>query len=329
MTRRHGSVAVAAAALVVLLWSGFRADRPAAGPEAVRSDTVRAARSVAVTIDDLPVVRGGTPERMQRITEDLLDHLNRYGIPAIGFVNEVNLGEPEQPERVALLEQWLEHGMDLGNHTYSHPSLFTTPLGSFQADVVRGEHVTARLLAERGRSLRYFRHPYLNTGPDRQTRAAFETFLADRGYTVAPVTIDNDEWIYAFAYDKAEEAGDTALMRRIGKDYVRYMEEVFGFYEQLSQDLLGYEPPQVLLIHANALNAAYLDELAEMMRSRGYAFVSLDDALRDPAYALPDEYVGQYGISWLTRWWLTRGNKRRAEPSGSEWVERIAYPERG
>ena len=262
---------------------------------------------------------------MQAITSGLLRHLDAYDIPATGFVNEQGLGEPDvQPERVALLERWLDAGHDLGNHTYAHPSFYTTPLADYQADVLRGETVTVRLLGERPR---YFRHPYLNTGPDLETKTAFERFLAEEDYEVAPVTIDNDEWIYALAYDKAEAAGDSALAARIGTDYVRYMDEMFAFYEGLSRDLLGREPAQVLLIHANVLNADYLDELAAMMQARGYRFISLEEALQDPAYRLPDEYTGESGLSWLQRWWITQGNERRKEPYPPKWVVDVAYPD--
>lgn len=104
---------------------------------------------------------------------------------------------------------------------------------------------------------------------------------------------------------------------------MRYMEEIITFYEKLSRDLLGREPAQILLLHANALNAEYLGELAEMMQARGYQFISLEAALQDPAYTLPDEYVGQSGLSWLQRWWITQGNERRNEPHVPKWVREI------
>jgi hypothetical protein len=98
------------------------------------------------------------------------------------------------------------------------------------------------------------------------------------------------------------------------------MAEVFAFYEGLSRSVLEREPPQVLLLHANALNADWLDELATMIAARGYRAVTLDEALRDPAYALPDEYVGPRGPSWLERWARTRGIDPGTPPAVPEWV---------
>lgn len=279
-------------------------------------------RAVAFTFDDLPVARTTSLADAQGITGRLLEHIRLLRIPAIGFVNEGKLRSVpgEEIQRTALLDAWLDQGLDLGNHTYSHLRLYGASLADFQADVLRGEEVTRRLMAARGRKPRYFRHPTLNTGPNRETKQAVERFLADHGYTVAPVTIDNDEYLYAFAYDGARAQRDSALMGRIGKDYIRYMAEVFRFYEHLSIGLLAREPKQTLLLHANALNADYLDELASMLAGRGYTYVSLDEALADPAYALPDEYLGARGPSWLERWAVTRGRDPGRPPSVPEWV---------
>src|SRR5712691_7537705 len=179
---------------------------------------------------------------------------------AVGFVNEGKLfvkdeGPADVAARTAVLRMWTDAGFELGNHTYSHRSLNRQPLAEFEEDVVRGETVTRALLAEKGRTLRYFRHPFLQVGLDLDKRRAFEAFLAGRGYTVAPVTIDNDEYVYAFAYADARRRGDDALAARLGADYLRYMETVCAFVEDGSRRLLGREVRQVLLLHANALNA--------------------------------------------------------------------------
>ncbi|MBC8646525.1 MAG: polysaccharide deacetylase family protein, partial [Thermoanaerobaculia bacterium] len=233
---------------------------------------------MAFTFDDLPGTRLRDAADARAVTASLLRTISVHRIPAIGFVNEGKLdADPALQETLTkALAAWRDAGADLGNHTYSHMRFYGATLEEMQADVLRGERVTSRLL---GRRPKYFRHPTLNTGRSRAAKTAFERFLAHNGYRIAPVTIDNDEYLYALAYDRARGEGDAARMARIGADYIRYMEEIFAFFEALSRDFLGREPPQVLLLHANALNAEYLDELVAMVARRGYRFVSLGAAL--------------------------------------------------
>jgi len=312
--------ALSACCLALLAWP-----RPTSAAESAPA----AGRALAVTIDDLPANPAGTlardPATWAAMTRRLLATLADRRIPAIGFVNEGKLdvaGEDAaaRAARVAVLRLWTEAGLELGNHTYSHRSLNREPLAEFEADVVRGEPVTRALLAEKGRTLRYFRHPFLQVGLELDKRRAFERFLAERGYTIAPVTVDNDEWIFAAIYADALRRGDRAAAERIAAEYLRYMEEVFAFVEDVSRRLLGREIPQILLIHANALNADHLDALARRIEARGYRYVTLEAALRDPAYALPDDYLGAWGISWLHHWEVTQGRQRSPSPDPAPWV---------
>lgn len=283
-------------------------------------------RAVAVTIDDLPAVPVNDLRKMREVTDRLLGHLRALKIPAVGFVNEGKLhagGPGEVQARTVLLRRWVDAGLELGNHTYSHWDLHRTPRERMEADVIQGETVTSGLLQARGQRLRYFRHPFLRTGADPQVRSDFDRFLAGRGYTVAPVTFDNDEWIYAAAYDRAKARGDRKLMRRIGDDYLRYMDEVFTFYEKLAREVAGREIRHVLLLHANALNAEYFDDLAARLKARGYAFISLEEALRDDVYRLPAPYTGLKGVSWLQRWALAQGREIRDQPAAGAWVQAV------
>jgi peptidoglycan/xylan/chitin deacetylase (PgdA/CDA1 family) len=288
-------------------------------------------RAVAVTFDDLPGPAGGLVSNdvaaLRENTRKLLDTLTGRGVPAVGFVNEGKLlvdgeGPAEAEARKAVLKMWVDAGFELGNHTWSHKSLNTTPLAEFEDDVARGEAVTRGLLAENGRKLRYFRHPFLQVGLELEKRRAFESFLAGRGYTVAPVTIDNDDYVYAAVYADASRRGDRATAGRVGEDYLRYMETVFAFVEDVSRRLLGREVRQVLLLHANTLNADLFGRLAGSMKARGYGFITLEDALKDDAYRLPDDYVGRWGISWLHHWELTSGKKRSPSPDPPDWVQK-------
>ena len=290
-------------------------------------------RAVAVTFDDLPATPAGVvaddPASLDKMTRTLLGAVRKYNVPAVGFVNEGKLflegaGPADAERRTRVLRLWLEAGLELGNHSYSHRDLNATPLDQFEADVIRGEAITRKLLEATGRKLQFFRHPFLHVGRDLGQRRAFEAFLAARGYTVAPVTVDNDDFVYAAAYARARRRGDAVAAARIGDDYLRYMDDVFTFFEDVSRRAVGREIRQILLLHANALNADRFGALAESLLRRGYRFISLAQAMEDDAYRLPDEFAGAPGNSWFNHWETTAGRKPVPTPGPPEWIGRAA-----
>lgn len=286
-------------------------------------------RFLAITIDDLPVVSTRKDlKNRQEITKKILGHIKKAKVPAIGFVNEGKLyteGKLDEAQ-VDLLRQWADAGLELGNHSYSHRSLNAIDLAVYEKDILDGETVTKGLMKGKGKTLRYFRHPYLQTGLSLEVKKNFDAFLREHSYTIAPVTIDNGDWIFASAYDKAFDAGDKRLMRRVGAAYVPYLESKMDYWERQSVKLFGREVRQTLLIHANFINSDYLDDIVRMLRKRGYDIVTLENALRDEAYTLPDTFVGRAGISWLHRWALAKGkeNVLKDEPMVPEFVLKAA-----
>jgi peptidoglycan-N-acetylglucosamine deacetylase len=284
-------------------------------------------REIAITFDDLPGVQMAgwscSSKAFEDVNRKLIATLTANKIPALGLVVESRLCKENQNELTRLLSLWLDAGLELGNHSFSHFDLNTTSLARYQSDVIRGEATTQRLLRERGRKLKYFRHPYLHAGKDMETKRAFEKFLFERGYQIAPVTIDNQEWVFAEVYARALQRRDRVTAERVGAGYIAYMEEMFDFFEKLSIEVVGYEIKQVLLLHDNLLNADYLGELVQMMRKRGYAFVGLEQVLKDPAYGLPDNYAGPQGLSWLHRWSISKGMKMKEEPREPQWIREM------
>src|SRR5712664_2698171 len=236
------------------------------------------------SIDDLPA---GMSDRLPaaaitEMTAKLLGTLRDQKIPVVGFVNEKKLYKSgEVDERINALKMWLDYGFELGNHTYSHASLNRVGLKAWEADVIQGESVTSLLLAEHKMKMRYFRHPYLDTGPDLQTRREAEAFLVARGYRIAPITLDAWDWEYAGVYEDARRRGDAALQQELTRSYLSYSDEMFAYTEQLAKQTIGYEPKQILLLHANQLEADHIGELLDVMRKRGYRFIALGDALSD------------------------------------------------
>ncbi len=267
-------------------------------------------RYVAVTFDDLPMNTKYLEDGNQWIeqTQKIISTVKMYNIPAVGFVNEYKLYVKDALDstRLKALQLWFDADLELGNHTFSHPDYHNTENEEFFADIIKGEKITKEILSQKNKKLEYFRHPYLHTGNSLEKKKALEDFLKEHNYIIAPVSIDNGEWIYARAYENAYNKNDIELMKQIGNEYVSYMIDKTIYFENQSIKLFVYEIKQILLVHANMLNADYFDELAKELLKRNYSFISLKEALTDTAYKTEDTFIGKGGISWLHRWSYTR-----------------------
>ncbi len=271
-------------------------------------------KKIAITIDDLPLQSIGHYEDKQvhQITDKLLDKIKSQNVPVIGFVNEdkLQVNGKNDDSKIDLLNKWLDAGLDLGNHTFSHKSANRVSTEEYKKDILDGEGMIRKLIESKGKKLTYFRHPYLQTGRSLEIKTEIEKFLAEHGYTIAHVTFDNAEWIFAAAYRKAADSNKTEMMNRIGSEYIGYMKCKLDYWESQSIALFGRNINHILLIHANSLNADYYYKLCEMIRSSGYSFISLDEALTDEAFKTKDTFIGAGGISCIHRWAVTQGKKK-------------------
>ena len=284
-------------------------------------------KKIAITIDDLPLQRIGnySNAELTEIFNRLISRIEKQGAPVIGFVNEnkLEVNEENDPEKIALLENWLNAGIDLGNHTYSHKSANEIPIKSFEEEILKGERVIKKLIEAKGKSLKYFRYPFLQTGRSLEIKDEIEKFLEIHNYQVAPVTIDNSEWIFGSAYDKAIDSNKTEAAHRIGDEYIEYMKRKLEYWENQSQALFGKEINHIQLIHANTLNADYYNQLCKMILAKGYEFITLEEALKDELYKTKDTFTGRGGISVIHRWAITAGKTREffaGEPPAPKWI---------
>ena len=280
------------------------------------------ARRVAITIDDGPVVGEMTDlVRFQRVSAGLIGSLAAERVPATIFVNERQLNVAGQRDaRAAVLEQWLDAGFDLANHTYSHPSLNKVPLWQFADEVVKGEVIMRPLLERRGRKLEWFRYPFLHSGLSGDVHQGIMDFLAQRRYRVAPVTVDYADYTFAGAFRNQLATGNVEIAHKIKDAYLNQVNVGFEYAEKTSVEVFGYEIPQILLIHCNELNSLTLRDTIARLRTRGYQFITLDEAMKDAAYERPDTFAGPGG-SWLSRTATVMGKKLTlSRPAVPEWI---------
>jgi peptidoglycan/xylan/chitin deacetylase (PgdA/CDA1 family) len=286
---------------------------------------------VCFTFDDLPFVvsKAKSIESQNLATIKLLGSLIKHKIPAIGFVNEVKLydGDRLDPRKLNLLKVWLQSGMELGNHTYSHKDFHSLSCREFFDDIIKGEKIIRPMVSQSGGKLKYFRHPFLHAGESKEKADSLHGFLKKSGYEEAPVTIDDSDWIFNLAYDSAMTTKDTIMMNRIGEDYIDYMEKKLKYFTHQSIELFGRNIKQILLLHANSLNADYLDRLADTFKKNNYKFVPLNHALRDDLYRTEVTVYKNWGISWLDRWALSKGKTSdffKDEPLTPDYIMKLA-----
>ena len=292
----------------------------------VTAQTNKPSRNIAVTFDDLPYVAAGQPQYLpsaQRATKEILRALQAHRAPAVAFVNEDKLQiTGEVDARIALLQQWVDAGMILGNHTYSHPDFNALTIEQFQDEIIKGEVVTRRLMRSHPPYQLYFRHPMTHTGDTQAKKEAIETFLEARGYKVTPHTIENSDFVFNVGYVRALRNKDETMAKRLRETYLDFTIAVTEFAERISPQVFGREITQTLLLHSNDITADCLDEMLRRLAARGYRFVTLDEAMSDPAYQTKDTYVSKAGPSWLWRWMKSKGMSISFEgdPEPPRWV---------
>ena len=133
------------------------------------------------------------------------------------------------------------------------------------------------------------------------------------------MTVDYADYTFAGAYTRELRRGNIEVAEKIKQAYLDQVDVGFNYAERSSLELFGREIPQILLIHCNELNSVTLRESIARMRKRGYAFISLDEAMQDPAYQRPDTFAGSGG-SWLSRSATVMGKRLTPETSAARPV---------
>ncbi len=233
-------------------------------------------REIAITIDDLPLVasRMNTPSNQQRSTDrfmKIIQALVDNQVPATGFViaGSIEKGQWE------FLEQFRSAGLMIGNHTYSHKNLNQMSAEGYIADLDRADKVLTPLMTEP----KYFRYPYLAEG-NKVTKPKVLNYLAEHHYTIAPVTIDSKDFRFNEQLYKVPYHSREAYIGKMKAGYLAYIWKQTLLAERIAK---GQPVKQILLIHANLLNSYVLDDIIQMYKQNGYKFITLTEALKNPA----------------------------------------------
>jgi peptidoglycan/xylan/chitin deacetylase (PgdA/CDA1 family) len=246
--------------------------------------TVASARAqqIAFTWDDLPA-HGALPpgETRVEIGRKLITAMKEAHLPPVyGFVNGV-LTEAE-PLSTPMLKEWRDAGLPLGNHTWSHMNLNQHSLAEWEADTLKSEALLKSYMGSE--DWHWLRYPNLAEGDTPEKREGARKFLAEHGYKIAAVTMSFGDYLYNGPYARCVAKNDAASIARLEASYLAAADAAIDYSRAMSKAIYGRDIPYVLLMHVGSLDARMLPRLLKLYRDKGFSFVSLQDAEKDPFY---------------------------------------------
>ncbi len=240
------------------------------------------AQQMAVTFDDLPV-HGAMPAGTTRleIAQSILATLKREKMPPVyGFINGGRI--EEDPTSLGVLKAWRAAGQPLGNHTWAHLDLNKETPEEFEAEVSRNEPLLEGLMGKE--DWHWLRYPYLREGDTVEKRRAVRAWLSAQRYKIAQVNMDFEDYLWNDPYARCVDRHDETSIRKLRDSYLAVADQYYGLFRELSQMIYGRNVKYVLLMHVGAFDARMLPQLLALYRAKGVRFISLPDAMSDPAY---------------------------------------------
>ncbi|WP_133130529.1 polysaccharide deacetylase family protein [Legionella yabuuchiae] len=230
------------------------------------STTYAAHKKIALTIDDLPFVGDYKNQHLAMI----IDTLKSKKVPATGFIIAGNV----HSENWAVLNQFREAGLGLGNHTFNHTNLNSANVNDYIEEVDVADKILSPVLTEP----KFFRYPYLAMGKGAKRKQVLE-FLAEKNYHIAPITIDSKDFIFNQLLLSVPESGRRSYLENLKPAYLDFIWQQTLKAEGLNRTSTHHDKPQILLVHANLLNAYILSDIIDLFKEHQYEFIRLEEAL--------------------------------------------------
>ncbi len=280
-----------------------------------------ATSELALTFDDLPI----TPEA----TESLVATLQANSVPEVyGFFNGASLGDISTPSPLLTATRaWVAAGYPLGNHTYTHTDLNRVTVDAFIQDIAANE-IPLRDLSQ-GMHYHLFRYPLLHEGGTPEKRAAVRAYLRANGYTMAPVSLDFQDWAWTEAHLRCRRSGDTEALSRLDDLFIIHALSRLAHARHQSRHVYGREIRFVALLHATAFQAHILPRLLESLGTafeEGVRYISTTHALQDPAYREDHGIAREEGATWLDLQELAKYGAVETGPQVPSELGRICRP---
>ena len=279
-------------------------------------------KKILFTFDHLPAMRPLIFWRPREVSNMILRTLQKHRIKAAGFVVEEKIDDDRST--YVVLDDWASRGHIVGNQTYGNADLNLLSATDFLDHVQDGQKYLWRISRTHPFNFRYLRFPYLHQGNDERKKREVAKVLYNAGYEVAAVTVKTSDHHFNRPYVDNEQ--DLEKVARLKVIYLEHLSRALDYAESQSEKVFGRNISHILWLHCGLATAHFLDDLIARLKSRGYEFIGLTEALSDTAFQTEENYVGPLGLSFIDRVAATRGlpfDENSGELSSQEIEKRL------
>jgi peptidoglycan/xylan/chitin deacetylase (PgdA/CDA1 family) len=251
------------------------------------------ANTIALTFDD-PTTEGGANLSWEQINERILNTLTNRKLKAMLFVCGKRVDTDAGRK---LVSAWDRAGHGIGNHSYSHLNFNSETVGldSFESDALKNEP----LIRGYPHFAPLFRFPFFKEGDTAEKRDGMRSFLRQHGYRIGRATVDTSDWAINARLETRVKSEASANLGPYRKFFLQHIWERTQFYDSLAMRVLGHPVRHTLLLHHNALNALFLDDVIAMFVKKGWKPVDAEWAYADGVYdRQPNVVPAGEGLIW-------------------------------
>lgn len=241
---------------------------------------------VVLTFDTLPTAQTLFMDGKIR-TQKYIDALAKADVQMVFFT----IGNEIEQSKMKYINQIIQQGHLIANHSYSHPHLSAISVEQYLDDVNECEKRILPFSTYR----QWFRYPFLDVGLDlmegRSIEKAVECALALKslGFRHAYVSIDSLDWFIDMLFLQAIKEGKEIDMEGLEHFYLEHIRLTIKKYlSKKTDEEKNLFSTQIFLFHANDLNALFLPKIITMLREDGWRIGTPDEMVDNPDNQLVD-----------------------------------------
>lgn len=257
---------------------------------------------MAITVDDPFMWKGAgfppgyTPGSVMRQMCDAFDAHDITGV--YSFVSTAPTDD--NPEWLACLDEWTARGHHVAAHTHSHASLNWTHAETYIADIDRNMNVLQPWL-DRAPS-RYFRYAFDMWGDEQAKTDRVQLHLARRGYVPAPISTWFYDVQFLVAYIRSIVADDEAAAAWLRQSFADTAVAALRNQAEAAHAVFGRHPAHIALIHGTPITGDAYGQVLSAYSQAGVEFISLEEAMTDPANQIVAPVVTRYFRNSTQKW---------------------------